>query len=307
MFENLRRVDDKKISDMRGLIDPSNLAQFNQFEGGYSIFTVVTIPKVLEKLATSNQISPDGTTTFKNKYGTLIKTYVQILEQEFRGISGLDSISADTGEFTNGLSTINMINKVNEQSAGTFTMNYTEKAGAPITRTHELLLKAIKDTRTGFKHYHGLIAAGEIALNQVGFQSECFSFLYMVTDNTGLRLEKAYYIVGAQPTTAELSDLYNSEKGSYDFKEVSVEFSGFPITGSDIDLKARAYLEALTGYHVNYDDDLVDTSNHVWNKADYGVNGKYKLDSTNFSGYQGVNNDLNANTAATWRSTILGE
>lgn len=308
MFENLRRVDDKKISDMRGLIDPSNLAQFNQFEGGYSIFTVVTIPKVLEKLATSTVMSPDGVNTFANKYGTLIKTYIQILEQEFRGISGLDSISAETGEFTNGISTINMVNKVTEQSAGTFTMNYTEKAGAPITRTHELLLKAIKDTRTGFKHYHGLINAGEITLNNVGFQSECFSFLYMVTDNTGLRLEKAYYIVGAQPTSAELSDLYNSNKGEYDFKEVSVEFSGFPLTGSDIDLKARAYLEALTGIHVDYVNDVVDTSRLDLKAVDYAVNGKYKLDSTNFTGYQGVNNDLDPEKANTnWRATVLGE
>lgn len=298
MFEYLRKVDNKKISDMRGLIDPSNLAQFNQFEGGYSIFSVVTIPEVLRLLATSNAIVPEENVSFKTKYHDLVATYVKILEQEFRGISGLDNITADTGEFTNGITTINMINKITEQSAGSFSMTYTEKAGAPLTRTHELLLKAIKDSKTGFKHYHGLIKAGEIQLNQVGFQSECFSFLYMVTDNTGLRLERAYYIVGAQPTTAEISDLYNSNKGDYDFKEISVEFNGVALTNSAIDKKAREYLGYLTGTTIDYENDVV---------SEYNNDAKYVIDSTNYNGWQGVNKDLSPTNSSSWRSEILGE
>ena len=298
MFEYLRKVDNKKISDMRGLIDPSNLAQFNQFEGGYSIFSIVTIPEVLRLLATSTAMVPGENVSFRTKYHDLISTYIKILEQEFRGISGLDDITADTGEFTNGITTINMINKIVEQSAGTFTMNYTEKAGAPITRTHELLLKAIKDSKTGFKHYHGLIKAGEIQLNQVGFQSECFSFLYMVTDNTGLRLERAYYIVGAQPTKAEISDLYNVTKGEYDFKEVGVEFNGVALTNSAIDKKAREYLGYLTGTTIDYENDVV---------SKYDNSAKYVIDSTNFNGWQGVNEHLSPDNSSSWRSEILGE
>ncbi len=298
MFEYLRKVDNKKISDMRGLIDPSNLAQFNQFEGGYSIFSVVTIPEILRLLATSNALVPGEKVSFRTKYHDLISTYVKILEQEFKGLSGIDNITAETGEFTNGITTINMINKIVEQSAGTFTMNYTEKAGAPLTRTHELLLKAIKDSKTNFKHYHGLIKAGEIQLNQVGFQSECFSFLYMVTDNTGLRLERAYYIVGAQPTSAEVSDLFNSTKGENDFKEISVEFNGVALNNSAIDKKAREYLGYLTGTVIDYENDVV---------SEYNNDAKYVIDSTNFSGWQGVNKDLSPTNSANWRSEILGE
>lgn len=298
MFEYLRKVDNKKISDMRGLIDPSNLAQFNQFEGGYSIFSVVTIPEVLRLLATSNALVPGENISFRTKYHDLISTYVKILEQEFRGLSGIDDITADSGEFTNGITTINMINKIVEQSAGSFTMNYTEKAGAPLTRTHELLLKAIKDGKTGFKHYHGLIKAGEIQLNQVGFQSECFSFLYMITDNTGLRLERAYYIVGAQPTKAEVSDLFNVTKGEYDFKEVGVEFNGVALNNSAIDKKAREYLGYLTGTVIDYENDVV---------SEYNDDAKYVIDSTNFNGWQGVNKDLSPTNSSNWRSEILGE
>lgn len=311
MFENLRQINTSAISNMRGLIDPSNLAQFNQFEGGYSIFSVVSIPKVLELLATSTAeiLDSDGKKTgvqFTTRYKDLIATYIKILEQEFRGISGLDDITTETGNFTNGITEINMINKVIEQSAGTFTMTYTEKAGAPITRATELLLKAIKDTRTGFKHYHGLIESGEIDLNEVGFQSESFSFMYIVTDNTGLRVERSYFIVGAQPTTAQLNDLYNSNKGEYDFKEISCEFTGVPLTGSDIDAKAVKYLEYLTGVHVDY----------TTNKATRLNAGTYTLDSTRFTGYHGANADSDLTKMAdsvsgtkpkNWRSKILGE
>lgn len=269
MFENLRKVNKTKITDMRGLIDPTNLSQFNQFEGGYSVFAVVSIPKVLVGLSKDE------------RYTDLITAYTRILEQEFRGLNGLDNITADTQEWTNGLVTMNMITKVNEQSSGTFSMTYTEKAGAILTRTHELLLKAIKDTRTGFKHYHGLVYDNAIPLDQVGFESECFSFLYIVTDNTGLRIERATYIVGAQPTDADISSLFNGDKGQYDFKEITCEFIGFALTGDLVDKRAKEYLAYLTGYRV-------DRANGIDVVVPTGKDPVYTLNSTDYKGYVGL-------------------
>lgn len=276
MFENLRTPKTSAISDMRGLIDPTNLAQFNQYEGGYSILTVVSIPEFMRLLATDSDYAP--------MYGDLITSYVKMLEQEFKGLDGIENITSEQGDFTNGLTTINMINKVTETSNGTFSMRYTEKAGAIISRTHELFLKGIKDPKTGYKHYHGLIKDGKIPLANVGFESEVFSLLYMITDNTGYRLEKAYYIVGAQPTTAELSQLFNTEKGSYDFKELSVEMSGYALTGSEIDLKAREYLEYLTGRIVTKEG--ADRLDNIAT-GQTGV-AKYTLDSANYDGYKAL-------------------
>ena len=323
MFENLRKVNTNAISDFRGFVDPSNLTQFNQFEGGYSIFTVVSIPYFLYVLATSDKHPIDPKTgvedpqSFKQKYGDLIKTYVLMLENEFRGISGLDDISTDTADFTNGITTISMINKVTQQSNGTFSMTYTEKAGAPITRTHELFLTGIKDPRTMYKTYHGLINSGAIELEKVGFQSECFSFLYMVTDNTGLRLEKSFYIVGAQPTSAQINDLYNSEKGSYDFKEISCEFTGNVLTGSEIDKKAEAYLRKITNTTITSDE-----TGKVTTVGTGAGSAQYDLVTTDFSQYDALTNshgsnvsggsylgdkdtDLDAAMNAIWRNKLL--
>lgn len=283
MFENLRTPKTNAITDMRGLIDPTNLAQFNQYEGGYSIFAVVSIPEFLRKLAT--------TEGYKHLYGDLITTYVKILEQEFKGLDGIENITSENGEFTNGLTTINMINKVVENSNSTFSLRYTEKAGAVLTRVNELYLKGIKDPKTGFKHYHGLIRDGIIGLDKVGFESEVFSFLYMITDNTGYRLEKAYYIVGAQPTTAELSSLYNTEKGTFDFKELSMEFSGYALTGSAIDLKAKKYLESLTG-RATVKDSNTGVDMITKDSIEANASAAYEFDSANYGGYKALNKEL---------------
>ena len=65
----------------------------------------------------------------------------------------------------------------------------------------------------------------------------------MHTDNTGLLLEEATYFVGCMPTTAELSDLYNSQKGDVQFHEIGVEFNGFPIRGAAVNKRAKAILD----------------------------------------------------------------
>lgn len=284
MFENLRTPKVNAISDMRGLIDPTNLAQFNQYEGGYSILSVVSIPEFMFKLATSQKTVPGTNKSYAQLYGDLITSYVKILEQEFRGLEGIENITSEQGDFTNGLTTINMINKVAETSNGTFSMRYTEKAGAIISRVHELFLKGVKDPKTGYKHYHGLIKNGEIPLDKVGFESEVFSLLYMITDNTGYRLEKSYYIVAAQPTTAELSQLFNTEKGSYDFKELSVEMAGYALVGSAIDAKAKEYLAYLTGCKVTKSGtvDAIDTN------PEHQTTPQYTLDSANYEGYRAL-------------------
>ena len=229
MFENLKQPRDiTKYTLSRGVTDFGNLNQFNMYESGYSFLILVSIPKFLDILSQKN-----------DTYKSLITNYKHILEYEFRGLDGLDNITSDVGSITNGISTIDVINKVEMQSNGTFSMRFFEKSGSVITRTHELFLTGIKDPRTQVKHYHGLIQDGTL---EAGYENEVFSFLYFVTDNTMTEIEKAYFIVSAQPTQAETS-IYESEKGNIEFKEITVEFRGFPITGNEVDRKAKEVLD----------------------------------------------------------------
>lgn len=237
IFAGLKTPKDlTKYTLMRGVTDFSNLAQFNLFETGYSFLIVTEIPKVLEELAKQNE-----------DYQKMINTYKHVLEYEFRGIDGFDDMQVDTSELTNGISQLNVITKVNWQSASTFQMRYQEKSGGLLTKVNELFLRSIKDPRTQVKTYNGLLRAqngGTPVMAEAGYEYETFKFLYFVTDNTCLNIEKAFYIVSAQPTTAELSS-YNSEKGNIEFKEVTMSFNGFPITGPAVTAKAREFLDYI--------------------------------------------------------------
>ena len=246
IFSNLATPADlTKYTLMRGVTDFGNLAQFNLFETGYSFLIVTKVPKFLQELAAKNSM-----------YKQLLDTYVHILEYEFRGIEGLDNLTVDTGELTNGIKKTDIITRVTRQGGSNFSMRFQEKAGSTITKLHELYLTGIKDPDTQVKTYHGLIQDGTM---EKGYENEVFGFLYIVTDNSLMNVEKAYYLASAQPTTAELS-MYNSEKGSIEFKEISVEFNAYPIHGKGVNEKAVELLKWIR-------------ENTTWREALYNYNG----------------------------------
>lgn len=226
-----------EYSMMRGVTDFSNAAQFNLFESGYSHLCVITRPKFLEELAahggTGNGVDKD--------VEDLLNAFCYILEYEFKGLDGIEDITADSLEVTDGISTLNVVGKVNKQSASEITMNFTEKSGSVITNFLRYYLEGIKDPRTQAKTYHGLIKDGKLA---GGFENEVFNLLYIVTDNTMLGLEKAYLLCNAWPTKVPTS-IYNSEKGSIEKKDIDLSWQCFVIDGPEVDqraLKCLAYI-----------------------------------------------------------------
>ena len=235
MFTDLKTPRDVTAYTLfRGTTDFTQLQQFDLYESGYPYLICVSIPEFLKKMAERDA-----------DVARLVNSYVHILEYEFRGLdSGLENITSETGEISNGIQSINVINKVTAQSASTFSMRYWEKSGSVMTKLHQLYLRSVKDPGTGFKTYNGLIGTGadQIQPQDAGFHKECFSFLYMHTDNTGMLVEQAAYLVGCMPTTAEMQ-IYNGTKGDINFQEITAEFTGFPIMGSVINAKAKQILD----------------------------------------------------------------
>ena len=246
IFEGTHSIRDlTKFMLMRGVTDFGDLEQYNLFESGYSFLVVMGIPKFMKELASNN-----------DEYSKIIKTYTHILEFEFRGLSGLDNITVDTGQLTNGINSINIINKVNKQSDGSFSATYQEKLGSTITKAHELFITGIKDPRTEVKTYHGLIEDGTL---QAGYENEIFKFMYIVTDNTLFNLEKAVYLASCQPTSVPL-DIYVSEKGTYEFKDITVEFNGYPIMSREANNVANKFMGVIY-------------ANTTWREADFSYSG----------------------------------
>jgi hypothetical protein len=235
MFSDLKTPRDVTgYTLFRGTTDFTQLQQFDLYESGYPYLIVVSIPEFLRKMAERD-----------TDVANLVNSYTHILEYEFRGLdSGLENITSDTQEITNGVQSMNVITKVNAPSASTFSMRYFEKSGSTMTKLHQLYLRSVKDPGTTFKTYNGLIGMGadQIQPQDAGFHKECFSFLYIHTDNTGMLVEQAAYLVGCMPTTAELQ-IYNGTKGSVEFQEITAEFTGFPIMGSAINARAKKILD----------------------------------------------------------------
>ena len=231
-----RPKDLSEYQGLRGVTDFTNIGQFNQFETGYSFLFVLQMPEFMRKLSKMD-----------TEIERIYNQFEHALEYEFRGLDGLPDIGVENNTITNGVQEVNMINKVTEDSAITVSMNYFEKTGSPFTKFSELYLTGIKDKRSQAKHYHGLIASGQC---DPGYENEIFTFMYVVTDNTYLEVERAVLLSNAQLTKAETS-MYNSQRGEISNKELSIEFQCLPITGAKVDQAAKNLLQTVTGVSIN--------------------------------------------------------
>ena len=267
---------------MRGVTDFSNLEQWDLYEKGYPFLCVVSIPQYLRDLANQD---PNAK--------VIINNYVHILENDFRGIDNIDNITGEAnGEITNGIRSIQLINKVTKASNSNFTLQYYERSGSILTKAHELYLTGIKDPDTQVKHYHGLIDAwvydgvDTVSGKDPGPHQECFTFMYFLTDNTMTKIERAFLIAASQPTSANFSDLYTGNKGDIQFAEISLPFNGFFINNDYVYQKAHAMLLAMRNpKNLTSTRIIVDSNN-------------FKYNAISHAGIQDSNNPFN--TPAYW-------
>ena len=224
-----------QYTSFRGVVDFSQIGRFNQFETGYSYLQVLQMPKYLTEIASRN-----------NEFANIYDRFRDLLEYEFRGLTGLPDMDSESYTITDGINEQQLINKVTMQTSVEVSMNYFERQGGLITKFSEYYLTGIKDKMTQAKTYHGLIKAGVMEPNP---ENEVFTLLYIVTDNTMLRVEKAFLLANAQLTRAETS-MYDSTRGDINNVEKTISFRCFPITGNIVDAAARAVVEDISGVKV---------------------------------------------------------
>lgn len=238
LFSDLRSPRDVTGYTLyRGTTDWTQLQQFDLYEKGYPYLVLVSTPDFLMKMADAD-----------TEVATLVNSYRHIIEYEFTGFdsAGIDDITTDAMEISNNMQAINVIGKTTMTGGTTFSMTYKERAGGTLSKMHELYLRSVRDPASGFKTYNGLISTGENAIikpNEISFQKETWSFLYMHTDPTGLELEQAIYWIGCWPTSANITQFADTKRGDVEFSDVSVEYQGFPLRGSAINRKAKEILD----------------------------------------------------------------
>ena len=213
-----------QYSMMRGVTDFTNAEQLNMFESGHGMLIIIDKPKFIEMIAETDEHVAD-----------LLNNFCNILEYEFKTLSGIEDIEAEDLVYSDGISEIAGVGKVNEQHNSTISVSVTEKSGSTVTKFIKYYLDGVRDSRTQVKHYHGLIAEGKLA---AGFENEVFNMLYLVTDSTGLALEAAYLIANAWPNSAKTGELYNYDKGTIEAKTFDISFKCFVLRNQEIDKRA---------------------------------------------------------------------
>lgn len=291
---------------MRGVTDFSQLEQFDLYEKGYPWLVVISIPDFMRDLA-----------QYSDEMKTIVGNYVHILEHDFKGIDNIENITGEpNGEISNGIRSIQLINRVTQGASTTFTMRFYERSGSVMTKFNELYLTGIKDKDTQAKTYHGLIdwytfgtGAATESGKDPGPHREVFSFMYFLTDNTVTKIEKAFLICAAQPTTAEFSTLYDGEKGEIGWGELSMSFNGFFINNDQVSLAAQRMLLAMRNPRNNTGSRLiVDSTNFTYealkkvnenlgliseenNNGGNGNSNPYKVGATSWTDANGVATD----------------
>lgn len=220
----------------RGVTDFTNINQFSQYESGYQLLCVLQMPWFMKKLDDVNE-------TF------YCKSFQHMLEYEFKGLDGLPDITSDTMEITDGINTQRLINRVTFDTNTTISMEYYEKTGGLITKFSEMYLTGIKDKYTQAKTYHGLIKDG--FCKDPRPELEIFTMMYIVTDNTMLRVERGVLLANCQLTKAD-TNIYNGNKQDINNKPINLEFNCFPIMSNTVDKAAKILLDNINAVNIKY-------------------------------------------------------
>lgn len=228
----------------KGVWDLTNLYQFAPYESGYCLLAVLSSPHCMRYNSKGN--------TKNDIYNALLQqAFVKMLENEFKGLDGIEDITTETMEFTDGISTTSRISKVNQPLQQNISMRYTEKVGTLISKYLSTYLKMIKDPRTQAKTYATLDKPKDAVYG--GFSHEVFNMLYIVTDSTYLRVEKAFLLLNAFPTSAPYSDEFNMERGSIESKEITINFTANVVDGAHANKIAKAYIRTLVNLAENHE------------------------------------------------------
>ena len=284
---------------MRGVTDFSQLEQFDLYEKGYPWLVVISIPDFMRDLALNSE-----------EMQNIVGNYVHIMEHDFKGIDNIENITGEpNGEISNGIRSIQLINRVTQGASTTFTMRFYERSGSVMTKFNELYLTGIKDKDTQAKTYHGLIdwytfgtGPDTPSGRDPGPHREVFSFMYFLTDNTVTKIEKAFLICAAQPTTAEFSTLYDGEKGEIGWGELSMSFNGFFINNDQVSLAAQRMLLAMRNPQNTTGSRLIVDSTNFTYEALKRVNENLGLNAESFN-TEGSDNNPYAVGATSWTDT----
>lgn len=245
--------------------DIGKLLSFAPYEKGYCFLAVMETPKIMR--TTTNISDGDNEDSYRklenDNRDRLLWTFVDILELEFMGLSGLEDQTLETNDISNNIQNASIVSKNNRSTYTNISMSFTEKSGTPITKFMERYTNYIYDPYSMAKTYGGRLRTDKLWIDEVNagravsvnkrIDNECFTLLYVVTDSTCLLVEKAFILYRAQPLNVSYSQ-FDMNKFEVDKSEINLTWNCMVIDGALANKLGTAYVRKLMhSYYRGYD------------------------------------------------------
>lgn len=203
-------------------LDNGRLSQYNFFQGGFAKFFWITLPTFMEL---GNK---DLLTKFKN-----------YTEKGHTSFDGIQDMTANTEDITGGIAG-NSFKQMNglKDEFDSFTIKCYEQIGSPLREALSYWLTGIRDPKSGYATYQGLIDTIDGGYDARNHTAE---LLYVVTDPSGSEngIEYACFITNIIPTKVPMSHL-NMQHGEHQIPEFDLEFTGVKYESTYINQQAKA-------------------------------------------------------------------
>lgn len=211
----------------RGMLklDDANIGQFDPMVSGYATFFWTKLPPFM--MVGNRKL----TERFRN-----------LTEKGHTSFSGIQDMSITTDDMVGGIAGngFKLATNMKDDFDG-FQMKVYELQGSPVREAIEYWLTGVRDPKSGYATYHGLvdtIDGGYCAKNHTG------ELLYVVTDPSGSSkgIEYACLITNIMPTKVPRDHL-NLNHGDHNLVQFDLDFTGEKYESAAISQKAKILFE----------------------------------------------------------------
>lgn len=216
-----RAFDDVDL--FRGMLklDNGNMSQYDFMVGGYGVFYWVSMPTFME---------------LGNKQ--LVDRFRNLTEKGMTSFDGIQDMTANTEDITGGVAGNSFKAMTNMRDEfDSFTIKVYEIQGSAIREAVEYWLTGIRDPKTGYATYHGLVETIDGGYSAKNHTAE---LIYIVTDPSGAStgIEYACMITNIVPTKVPKSHL-NVTHGDHPVVQYDLEFTGVKYESAWINEQAK--------------------------------------------------------------------
>lgn len=169
-----------------------------------------------------------------------LKRFKHVLEYANTGVSGNNNITVNFNELSGGYTGRKMeMPNIATDDTNELVIKTYEFSGSLMREVVQYWINGVTDLQSGFAHYYGLVANGEMAYRQANHTAE---FIYVVTDPTGQKVEYACLFANCFPKEVKL-DHFNYEAGQHDLVQLDISFTCTRYMSPQINQKATQLLK----------------------------------------------------------------